>query len=415
MRIAHAFLLLLLLSLPSCFTKQALDTPLQDTEHSKSPTLILVSFDGCRYDYPSHAKTPALDAIASKGIRADRLKTAFPSKTFPNHLTIVTGLYPGHHGIIANTIYDSENDRWYRLSNGAVSDASWYQGEPIWVTAEKQGIKTATLFWPGSEAPIQGIRPTYWKAYDHHFPFSQRVEQVLNWLDLPKGERPQFITLYFHEPDESGHRHGPLSPEALAALEDVDTQLGMLLEGLKERGLENKVNLLIVSDHGMAATSRDSIIFLDDYINMEDVQVIDWSPVLALRPKEGKEALIYEALKGAHPHLQIYRKEEIPQAYHYNHPHVQPIIGIADLHWSITTHPYFDSHPDKPSPGAHGYESDYTEMDAIFYAQGPAFKQAYQAGTIENIHLYELMCHLLGIEPAPNDGSLDAVEELLKE
>ena len=408
------FLWLFLFFLTACFTRPAVEPQVQETE-KEIPTLILVSFDGCRYDYPDLANTPALDAMAAHGVRAEGLKTAFPSKTFPNHLTVVTGLYPGHHGIIANTIYDAENDRWYRLSNGAVSDASWYQGEPVWVTAEKQGITTATFFWPGSEAAIGGVRPTYWKPYDHHFPFAQRVEQVLAWLDLPKGERPQFITLYFHEPDESGHHYGPASPEAIAALEEVDAQLAALQQGLDERGLSDQVNLIVLSDHGMTSTSRDSVIFLDDYINMEDVMVVDWSPILALRPKEGKEEAVYQALKGAHPHMHIYRKGEIPEAYHYNdYPLVQPIIGVADLHWSITTRAYFDSHPNKPSPGAHGYDPVYSDMNAIFYAQGPDFKEGYTAPVVENINLYELMCHLLRIEPAENDGSLEAVQDLLR-
>ncbi len=407
-------LLLLSLLLTACFTRRAME-PAPEAE-TFPPTLILVSFDGCRYDYPEHAHTPALDAIAREGVKAEGLKTAFPSKTFPNHLTLVTGLYPGHHGILANTMYDAEHDRWYRLSNGAVADASWYRGEPIWVTAEKQGVKTATYFWPGSEAPIQGVRPTYWEAYDHHRPFAERVEQVLSWLDLPKGERPQFITLYFHEPDETGHQYGPLSPEALSALEEVDVQLEALLAGLKERGLEEKVNLMVVSDHGMTSTSRDSVIFLDDYINLDDVMVVDWSPLLALRPKEGKEEEVWQALKNAHPRMQVYRKDELPQHWHYekSDPLVQPILALADEHWSITTHAYFDSHPHKPSPGAHGYDPAYSNMNAIFYARGPAFKRGYEAPLIENIHLYALMCHLLNIEPTEQDGKLDAVKDLLR-
>ncbi len=413
-KITSPLFLLILILLCSCSSQNI--TEKETPSQSFGPTLILISLDGCRYDYPSLADTPGLDQIEAEGIKVAGLKTSFPSKTFPNHLSIVTGLYPENHGIIANRIYDDTTDEYYTLGGNAVTESKWYQGEPIWVTAEKQGLKTATFFWPGSEAEINGYRPTYYNAYDGSVPYASRVEQILSWLDLPDEKRPQFLTLYFDEPDHSGHRYGPASTEALSALENVDKQIVSLLQGIKTRNLEDKVNIMVVSDHGMTALSREKVIFLDDYIDMNAIQIIDNSAVVAIRPREGKTEEVYQKLKGAHQHMQVYRKEEIPEKYHYNnHKFIQPIIGILDLGWSATTHSYFDSHLDYPSEGTHGFDPDYQEMDAIFYAKGPAFKKGAQLPVIQNTNLYELMCAILKITPAPNDGDINVTKEVLKE
>ncbi len=404
------FLLTILFGSCSSQNKPVKENPSQ----SFGPTLILVSFDGCRYDYPSLASTPALDEIEMKGIKAEGLKTSFPSKTFPNHLSIVTGLYPENHGIIANRIYDDTTNEFYTLSNGAPTQSKWYQGEPIWVTAERQGLKTATFFWPGSEAEINGYRPTYYRVYDDDFPYEKRVAQILDWLDLSDEKRPQFLSLYFHEPDLSGHVYGPASTQAITALENVDKQLQDLLNGIKSRQLESKINIVVVSDHGMTSLSREKVVFLDDYIDMDDVLIVDNSAVIAIRPNQGKIEKVYQQLKDAHPHLQVYKKEEVPEKYHYNnHKFIQPIIGVLDLGWSATTHNYFDSHPNYPSKGTHGFDPDHQDMNAIFYAKGPAFKKGVQLPVIHNIHLYELMCAVLKINPAPNDGSLEETRAIL--
>ncbi len=407
----YTFLLLLLWWTTACHVKPAIRTTPQGYE----PTLILVSFDGCRYDYPDSSNTPALDKMEKRGIRADGIKTVFPSKTFPNHISIVTGLYPAHHGIISNRIFNDKTGEWYKLSNGAPAQSKWYHGEPIWVTAERQGVKSATYFWPGSEAKIAGYRPTYWKPYDGKVPYKDRVNQVLKWLDLPKKERPRFISLYFDEPDHSGHKYGPLSPESLKATERVDSQLAALWTGIEARNLEDVVNVIVVSDHGMTQLSRDSVIFLDDYINMNDVKVIDWSPATAIRPLPGYEDAVYTALKGAHPKMHVYKKGHLPEKYHYNdNEFIQPIIAVADLHWTIAQRSYFNSHPKKATGGTHGYDPDYTDMNGILYAQGPAFKKGYHAPLIQNIHLYDLMCRILHIEPAQNDGEEEKTLELMR-
>ncbi|MFQ6674019.1 MAG: ectonucleotide pyrophosphatase/phosphodiesterase, partial [Fidelibacterota bacterium] len=362
-------------------------------------------------------ETPNLDALAASGVRAEALIPVFPSKTFPNHLTMVTGLYPEHHGIVSNTMYDDQFDAWYFIGPGSepVRESRWYEGEPIWVTAEKQDQTTASYFWPASEVEIGGVRPTYWYTYDGSVPNEDRVKQVVNWLDLPDSERPTFITLYFGDTDSWGHTYGPDAPEMETVIRQLDATVGNLMDSLEERDLLDEVNVLVTSDHGMVETSRDSIIFLDDYISVDDIMVVDWSPVAMIRPSDGMEDTIYNVLKGAHPRLTVYRKEEIPQRFHYrDHRRITPIIAIASEGWSITTHGYFDSHPTAYTGGDHGYDNQLKSMGALFIASGPALKDGLVVRPFQNIHLYELICHILSLQSLENDGSLDSVMVMLE-
>ena len=381
----------------------------------EAPPLLLISIDGFRADYLDRYEPPTLTTLAREGVRAEALIPVFPSLTFPNHYTIVTGLYPDHHGIVANTMFDSTLG-WFRLSDrDAVSDGRWWRdGEPIWVTAERQGLRTATYFWPGSEAEIRGVRPTYWVPYDGSIPGETRVRQVLEWLDLPDSLRPRFLTLYFSEVDHAGHEHGPDALEVAEAVQRVDGYLRLLVDGLRARGLLDRVNVLIVSDHGMTATSRERAIFLDDYIALDDVQVVNWSPVLMLTPRPGRFEIVLQALREAHPHLHVYRKAELPAHLHFGtHPRIPPIVGLADEGWTITTRTRFEQQPDRFPMGMHGYDPTLPSMHGILIAHGPAFAHGRVVPPVENIHLYTLMCRLLGITPAPNDGSPEATELLL--
>lgn len=375
------------------------------------PTVILVSLDGFRNDYIHKTDTPNLQRLAKKGVMAQGMIPAFPSKTFPNHYTIVTGLYPEHHGIVSNTMYDPDMDARFRISDRkAVEDSRWWGGEPVWVTAEKQGQISATYFWVGSEAEINGVRPHIWKRYDGDIPNRARVAEVLSWLDLPKAARPTLITLYFSAIDDAGHDFGPDAPEMLAAISAIDSVMGDLIQGLEKRDLFDQVNVIIVSDHGMSPTSAERVIYIDDYLDLQAVEVVDWSPILALRPQQNNEAEVYQKLAKAHPHLQVYRKAEIPERFQYrNHRRIMPIIGIADDGWSIRTRNRV-----RRFGGDHGYDNLLPSMRATFIAHGPAFKSGFVARTFQNIHVYDLICHLLRLTPAPNDGSLDSVRVLLK-
>jgi len=349
-------------------------------------TVILVSLDGFRWDYLDRSAAPTLQAIASRGVRADGLIPIFPSKTFPNHYSIVTGLYSEHHGLVANSMYDPSEDSWYSLGDReAVGDSQWYGGEPVWVTAERAGQTTAPLFWPGAEAEIGGYRPTYWRPFDFEDRPDDLVEEILGMLDLPLGQRPTFFTLYFHETDTFGHDFGTESPELDSAIALVDRALANLLAGLESRGIRDEVHLIVVSDHGMSDTSRERIIYLDDLIDLDRVTVSDWSPVVAIWPDSGAEASTYIRLQG-HPHLTVHRRDSIPQRLHYSaHQRIAPLIGIADEGWSM----------------------------GLFVASGPSFRAGFRSEPVANIHLYELMCAILGLTPAPNDGSLEMVRHLL--
>jgi len=378
--------------------------------------VILISLDGFRWDYPDKFPAPNLQQLAKNGVRAKAMIPAFPTKTFPNHYTMVTGLYPAHHGIIANTMYDPEFDAKFSMSNrDAVKDGRWWGGEPLWVTAEKQNQRSGVLFWPGSEAEIAGVRPTYWKVYDDDFPNPARVDTVLAWLDLPAKRRPTFLTLYFSDIDNAGHRHAPESPEVKNAIQDVDQLLGRLMNGLKARGIKNRVNLVIVSDHGMTPVTPDRVIYLDDYLDLNKVNIVDWNPVVAVRPREMNEDRIYQKLANAHPHLQVYRKNEIPARFHYqNHRRIASIIGIADAGWTISRHGLRNTAERLHTTGEHGYDNQLAVMRAIFIAHGPAFKSGLVIEPFQNIHIYSLICEILKLQPARNDGDLDSVRVMLK-
>jgi predicted AlkP superfamily pyrophosphatase or phosphodiesterase len=406
-RVRAIFAFLLLFGLVSgCRTARPSAQPARDPK----PTVILLSFDGWRWDYDTKAPTPNLHRLMARGVRAERLIPPFPSKTFPVHYSIVTGLYPGHHGIIANNIYDPALPTRFSLSDrAAVGDGRWWGGEPIWVTAQQRGLIAATLYWPGSEAEIHGVRPRYWRLYDEKTapPDDARVDQILAWLDLPEGERPSFITGYFSDTDHTGHDHGPESPEVKEAIAKLDAVLGRLLAGLDARGLTDRVNIVAISDHGMSETSSDRIIALADYVDLDTIDIIDINPTLGIMPKAPATVdELYRRLAGAHPHLRVYRKAETPEAWHYrDHPRVPPIVGVADDGWVVTRRPP----KERPNPpriaGTHGYAPDAAvSMHGLFVAAGPAFRRGLVVPPFESVDVYEMLAAALRLPPAPNDG-----------
>lgn len=387
------------------------------TAQPDPPQVLLISIDGFRWDYLDRPEARRLREVAARGVRAERLIPVFPTKTFATHYSIVTGLYPEEHGILANNIWDDEIGQRFTLSDRAVQeDPRWWGGEPIWVTAVRQGQRAATYFWPGSDVEIQGVRPTWYRVYNNSTPNDRRVRTVLGWLGRDPAEAPSVVTLYFSDVDNAGHSFGPDAPETSAAIAHVDSLVGILVDGIASRGIADRVNLIIVSDHGMASTSRDRQIALDDYIDMSRVRVVDWSPVLALTPDADYRDEAYRRLKGAHPNLQVYRKGEVPARLHYNnHPRITPLIGLADEGWSITTRARLrTARPDQLDGATHGWDPELVSMGALFVAQGPAFREGVTVPPLHAIHLYELMTHILGLQPAPNSGSLDSVRGVLR-
>jgi predicted AlkP superfamily pyrophosphatase or phosphodiesterase len=376
------------------------------------PTVLLISIDGFRADYIDRGFTQNLQRIAKGGVRAEWMQPSFPAKTFPNHYAIVTGRYPEHHGIVGNDFWDNDRQQMYKSNNVVALDGAWWGGEPIWLTSEKQGIKAGTLFWPGAEAPIQGKHATYWTKYQHDMPMEQRVNAILGWLDKPVAERPQMLTLYFHHVDTAGHEFGPESPEVNGVMNQVDGAIGLLLQGLRARGIEKQVNIIVVSDHGMTPTSPDKRIILDDYIDPATLRIVVGGQYLSANAVNGNVDEAIAALRKA-PHLTVYKKCEMPARFHFcDNKRIDQIIGIPDEGWEIGTRAKFASL--KPSLGGHGFDNALPRMRATFIARGPGLKSNKRIPGFPNLDVYELMCHLLGIQPAPNDGTLDPFRNVLR-
>lgn len=370
------------------------------------PPLILVSIDGFRADYALRGPTPTLTRMAAEGAWApDGMRPSFPANTFPNHYTLVTGLRPDHHGITDNTLFDPARPG-VKFSMGArdeVQDGFWWDGgEPVWVTAERAGLRTATMFWPGSEAAIHGVRPTIWSVYDETVPAFERVDRLLAWLDLPAAERPRFMTLYFEAIDTQGHRTGPDSPELDLALAQVDAALARLVAGLQARGLYDRVNLVVVADHGMAATSPDRVVFLDDLTPPETMTIVTagWTTTLVPLTPAAEAALV-----GKHPHLECWRKGEMPARFHYGtHPRIPPVVCLSETGWVVTTRARYAERPMTRGGGSHGADPDDPAMRALFIARGPSIRAGARLPVFDNVSVYPLLMRLLGLTPRPNDG-----------
>ncbi len=381
-------------------------------------SLVLISIDGFAQEYLKRYKAPTLQRLAQSGVTAQSMQPAFPTKTFPNHYSIATGLYPAHHGIVENNIYDADFDAVFRMSKPEeVTNGRWWLGEPVWVTAEKQGVKTGTYFFPGSEAAIKGVRPGLWQAYDGSVSNIDRVKSVLAWLDLPVEQRPQFLTLYFSAVDDAGHAYGPESEQVAAAIADVDQALAVFVAGLEQRGLLNQINLLLVSDHGMAKVPAQQVIELDQLFDQKKAALVLWTPeIVSIFPKAGELEPIYQQLKTSLPFAaRVYKKSELPARWHYqNSKRIAPLLVVPETGWRLMQKHKQQEWLEKPGrsavTGSHGYDNNSPAMQAIFIGHGPAFKAGSQIPAFANIQLYNLMCRILGIQAAANDGDPDWVD-----
>lgn len=381
--------------------------------------LLLISIDGYRYDYIDRHRSPTLEMLASSGVHARSMQPAFPSLTFPNHYTIVTGRRPDETGIVANTMEDATLGHFGLSDRQAVSDGRWWNGAvPLWESADRQGLRTATMFWPGSEAAIHGIRPDYWKPFDENVTPDQRVDQILAWLDLPISQRPSFLTLYFDAVDHAGHTDGPDSRQVNQALRGTDEAMARLVNGLKQRGLFNHINIIVLSDHGMAAVAKNHHILIDKVIPQDKVKTVGLGIVAGFDPKPGFDfARIEKRTQKQHLHMQCWDKTKIPKRFHYGtNPRVPKLVCLADVGWGITTRKQLaqDRRNHKTHRGDHGYDNIAPSMQALFVAHGPAFQRGVKVGPFSNLDVYPLMAHLLGIKPEPNDGHYGTVENMLK-
>ena len=379
---------------------------------SDKPYVVLVSLDAFRWDYDSIHGTPVLDAIARQGVMAERLIPSFPTKTFPNHYTIATGLYPDHHGLVNNSFYAPDLDLVYRIGDRSmVSNGDFYGGEPMWVTARKQGMKSASFYWVGSEAPVHGIQPDYWKPYDEEVPFGDRVDTVIKWLSLPKNLRPHLVTLYFEEPDAVSHGYGPFSPETGDVVRNLDRLLGVLRTGLAKLPYGRNINLIVLSDHGMTEVDDSRYNHIFDTLPQTMVKrIYGGNPVWAIEPFAGKRdsvLLLLNMQRG----LKAYAKENLPAHLKYGtHPRIPEIVLIADPGWTAGLR----AEPGRYSKGDHGYDWHCSDMHSIFYAEGPAFKKGFSIDTLYNVDIYNIVTGILDLVPAPNDGNPERIAPLFR-
>ncbi|MES2445384.1 MAG: ectonucleotide pyrophosphatase/phosphodiesterase [Pseudomonadota bacterium] len=371
---------------------------------ARAPVTILVSIDGFRADYLDRGVTPNLNALAAGGISA-AMRPSFPSKTFPNHWTLVTGVRPDRNGIVSNNIETAERPGEKFTMEDSKDPIWWNAAEPVWVTAEKAQLRTATMFWPGSNVAwggtmaqawpndvTGGTRPHDWWPFDMVIGAAQRVDGAIDWLRRPAATRPTFVTLYFDTVDTAGHKFGPAAPETTAAVAEIDATIGRLVAEL--RALGQPANLVIVADHGMAGTSRDRTIALDKVADPADYRLFESGPFASFYPVPGREAALEAALLRPHAHMQCWRKAEIPARFHYGtNPRVPPYFCLAETGWlAVKTAPTRDG-----DRGNHGYDNRAPEMAALFIANGPGIRPAGKLASFDNVDVAPLIRDLLGL------------------
>lgn len=374
---------------------------------ARAPVTILISIDAFRPDYVGRGDTPDLDALAAGGAHA-AMRPSFPSLTFPNHTALVTGLYPDHNGIVANTMYDPAKPgvKFYNKELEALDPFWWAGAEPIWITAEKAGIRSGTMFWPGEEAAHDGIRPSDWARFDPNFTSAQRVLTVEDWMRRPAALRPRFLTLYFDDVDKAGHKHGPWGAPTIDAVRHIDTLIGDLRDTLA--ALHQPVNFVIVSDHGMRAVEPAKAVLLPTLLPNSSYTLIFYGPFAAIDPLPGHEDEVARALLAPNPHMTCWRKGDVPPAYHYGHnPRVAPILCLAERGGDVLQAP-------PTNQGEHGYDIDDPEMAALFLVNGPAFRTgARLPAKFDNVDVYPMLARLIGVTPRPNDGDPATLAALL--
>jgi alkaline phosphatase D len=373
---------------------------------------VVLSLDGFRWDYPSDSLTPNLMQIASNGVRAKAMIPSFPSKTFPNHYTLATGLYPDHHGLVNNTFYDPDLEITYSMSDKSTRiDPRFYGGEPIWVTASKQGIKTASFYWVGSELPIKDIQPDYWKPYNQKVTFVQRIDSVVKWLLMPDSLQPKLIMLYYHEPDGVGHEYGPFSTELKREIKQLDSLTGLLYTRIRELPVGNRVNLIILSDHGMGPLDAEKVVALRDFIpETWPVTIKGGNPDYNIYADAYWADSVYATLRTVKG-MTIWKASDVPDYLNYGtNIRCGNLVAVADSVYSLV----LKKDPECCKGGTHGYDIRNTDMHTIFFAAGPSFKQGYVHPVFRNVDVYPLLARLLNIQPAPTDGQISEVETMLR-
>lgn len=380
---------------------------------------VIISLDGSRWDYPDYYEMPFFDSLATVGVKA-RMEPSFPSSTFPNHYTMATGLVPDHNGLVNNSFWNPETEHGYSLSDPESRyDLRYYCGEPVWITAQKQGVKCGVVYWVGSDIPIGpegNAYPSYYRKWDEepHWDFDQRGDEIVRLMSLPKEERPRLVMGYFDEPDHQGHVYGPFSPETKEMAEKMDSLVHALYLRLKALPHGKKINFILTGDHGMTEISPERFIAWYDVIPQEWTERIVGNLPTSIWVKEGYVDSLYNRLSRIE-HLNVWRHGEVPEYLHYGTSNrLGDLIVSPDLGWQFNFSPSLNR-------GAHGFDCKESDMMVAFRAVGPDFKVGYDAPFTEgeksafrNIDLYPMLCKLLGVKPAPVDGKLERIQHILK-
>ena len=372
---------------------------------------VIISLDGLRWDYLDAYDVPFLNQMAREGVKAV-MQPSFPSKTFPNHYTLATGLTPDHHGIIANTFWDREKGVEFSLSNKVKrADGKYYGGDPVWLTAKRQGVKTAAVFWVGSDVAVQGDHPTYWRDYQtQQLDFPGRVDEIIRLLSMPEKDRPHLVMAYFEEPDRSGHNYGPMNRMTRRAMEDLDLLLSKMWARIQLLPIADKVNLIITGDHGMTSVDPKRFVDIDDVLPKRwyDRFCNDYPTLIYASAPQYIDS-IYDALQGV-DHIRAWKKADVPAYLGYGtNKNMGDVVVLPDVGW------LFADKPSKKQRGSHGFDHMAADMQVGFRAIGPDFKVGYtKEDRFANVCIYPLLCYLLGVTPSPNDGSLDTVRDLLR-
>jgi predicted AlkP superfamily pyrophosphatase or phosphodiesterase len=399
---------------PTSPADRSATVPSNHARWSDAPYVVLLSLDGFRYDYLDRYPQPAFQRMIAEGVRADAMTPTFPTKTFPTHYSIATGMHAETHGLVANRFWDPERGARYDMGDRtAVEDGSWYRGEPIWVTAERQGMLAASYFFVGSEADVGGVRPTYWHKYDGAVPNSRRVQAVLDWLRLPPEQRPHLITMYFSDLDDVGHRFGPDSDQARQATAEVDRDLSRLIDGIDALPHGGEVYLVIVSDHGMLVSPVARAMGVD-MSSFPGVEMVEGGPYASFVVDEGgpeRAARVRDSLQAMLPEATVWLREEVPGRLHYSaDPRVGDIVALANAGATINS----SSRMPRSDGFSHGWDNATPEMGAIFLARGPGIAPGQRIPAFESVHVYPFLAHVLGLTPNPDvDGRLAVLGPVL--
>lgn len=368
--------------------------------------VMLISLDSFGWKYLELVETPTLDSFKKEGVYADYVINVIPTETFPNHVSLATGLYPESHGMVSNEMYDPVFKESFKMG---MTDPKWWwndDNEPIWYTNEKNGGESGITWWPGYN--VANYTPRY--MITQKMSYKEKVDQVISWLKIPK--YPNLVMMHFGQLDEAGHACGFGSQDTLREVKNIDNIIGYLLQELKNNNLLNKWNIILTADHGMTNISRSKIVNITDYVDPSECFVNGDGGVRFVWPKEGKKETVYKKLKSNHhPNMQIWQKEEFPIKFHYrNHRRVSPILITVDEGWTLVNDPKKFKFKHN---GAHGYLNTYPSMLPIFFARGPAFRRAFHSKVFNLVDLYPIICKLLKIEPKPNNGTIEVTQHLL--